>query len=124
MSQDKEINLIRHIFEMNYPDIDYQVTFDDCDKCYYVNMLGHVITTYNPVDFTPMTHFHPKDKKQKVLMEYLESEYKIYDPFDNFIPNINIVIRQCVDNKNLFRNMIRFEDLKVVSASGSTYVEC
>ena len=123
MSQEKKINLIRHIFEMNYPDIDYQVSFDHNNKCYYVDILGRILTVYNPVDFTPITYFHPNSKKHIVLMDGLDSEYYVYKPFDNFIPNINIVVRS-YDINNQLRIVVRFEDLKPHAVSGCTYVEC
>ena len=123
MLQEKCFKLIRDIFEMNYPGVHYQVTFDTNDKCYYVDILGRILTIYDPVDFTPITYFHPNNKKHVVIMDKLDCDYSIYEPFDNFIPNINIVVRSC-NTDNQLRNVVRFKDLKPVSVSGCTYVEC
>lgn len=84
----KEINLIKKVFEVSYPPLTCNILYSEPWDVYYLNITENCHLLYNPERFTPCLKFYLNDDKSIMI-----DEENLFSPFDNFIPNLSQKIK-------------------------------
>lgn len=84
----KDIELIRKFFSVNYSPLTCNVFYIDGWDTFYILINESNYTVYDPNDFEPHTKFELKDGSF-----YTEKADNMYTYFDNFLPHISKKIK-------------------------------
>jgi hypothetical protein len=119
---EKKIPLVEKLLKSHYPQIKFDVKCEDDEVHVYIPYT--TTTIYNPQTFEPITVFIKDGNGEKIMIEGDFTDWEVYEPFNNFLPNIKLKVFKLMFGDSstcIYRCILRKEEHIVISVSGATF---
>ncbi len=118
---DKRILLVEKLLKINYPQIKFNVKCEDDEVHIYIPYTTYTI--YNPNTFEPIAVLIKDGNGEKIMIKDF-TDWEVYEPLNNFLPNLKLKVFKLVHGKSSaceYRYVFREEEHIPISASGATF---
>ena len=119
---EKKIPLVEKLLKSHYPQIKFNIKCEDDEVHIYI---PYTITTiYNPNTFEPIVVLIKDGNGEKIMIKDF-TDWEVYEPFNNFLPNLKLKVFKLVHGESStceYRYVFRKEEHIPISASGVTFV--
>ena len=117
----KKIPLVEKLLKINYPQIKFNVKCEDDEVHIYIPYTTSTI--YDPRTFEPITVLIKDGNGEKIMIKDFV-EWGVYQPFNNFLPNIKLKVFRLVYGESStckYKYVLKEEEHVPIMASGVTF---